>query len=169
MSELVRSRACGQEPLKSQIRREKIHIHWIRIVKTVFFLDCSFIFGVSICKTFVMFTCYFQFSPPPSPLRIQLHFIVPYFNVPPKNEILYSCPTLSFHLKYIILYSNLSLHKGWMPHSLRDIYSQDIPKGRPGTFQQDVLQCFIFAFSPDICAPYAYIWTVNRCPTVVTV
>ena len=62
MSELVTSRACGQEPLKSQIRREKIHIHWIRIVKTVFFLDCSFIFGVSICKTFVMFTCYFQFS-----------------------------------------------------------------------------------------------------------
>ena len=25
-----------------------------------------------------------------------------------------------------------------MPNSLRNIYSQDIPKGRPGTFQQDV-------------------------------
>ena len=59
--------------------------------------------------------------------------------------------------------------EGENPNSLRNIYSQDIPKGRPGTFQQDVLQCFIFAFSPDICAPYAYIWTVNRCPTVVTV
>ena len=30
-----------------------------------------------------------------------------------------------------------------MPNSLRNIYSQDIPKGRPGTFQQDVLQFFI--------------------------
>ena len=67
MSELVTSRACGQEPLKSQIRREKIHIHWIRIVKTVFFLDCSFIFGVSICKTFVTFTdlLFSSFTPPP--------------------------------------------------------------------------------------------------------
>ena len=46
---------------------------------------------------------------------------------------------------------------GENPNSLRDIYSQDIPKGRPGTFQQDVLQCFIFALSPDICARYAYI------------
>ena len=27
---------------------------------------------------------------------------------------------------------------GWMPNSLRNIYSQDIPKGRPRTFQQDV-------------------------------
>ena len=35
---------------------------------------------------------------------------------------------------------------GENPNSLRNIYSQDIPKGRPGTFQQDVLQCFIFAF-----------------------
>ena len=46
---------------------------------------------------------------------------------------------------------------GAMPNSLRNIYSQDIPKGRPGTFQPYVLQCFIFAFSPQNCAPYAYI------------
>ena len=41
--------------------------------------------------------------------------------------------------------------------TLRNFYSQDIPKGRLGTFQPDVLQCFIFAFSPHICAPYVYI------------
>ena len=28
--------------------------------------------------------------------------------------------------------------RGWIPSSLRNIYSQDIPKRRPGTFQQDV-------------------------------
>ena len=55
------------------------------------------------------------------------------------------------------------------PNSLRNIYSQVIPKGRPGTFQQDVLQCLIIAFLPDICAPYAYIRTEYRCPTVLTV
>ena len=32
-----------------------------------------------------------------------------------------------------------SLLPGGNPNSLRNIYSQDIPKGRPGTFQQDVL------------------------------
>ena len=51
--------------------------------------------------------------------------------------------------------------------SLKDVWGHS--NRTSGTFQQDVLQCFIFGFSPDICAPYAYIWTVNRCPTVVTV
>ena len=42
-------------------------IHWIIIVTTVFLLDCSFIFGVSICKTFVTFTdlLFSSFTPPP--------------------------------------------------------------------------------------------------------
>ena len=34
--------------------------------------------------------------------------------------------------------SSLQSTVGWMPNSLRNIHSQDIPKGRPGTFQQDV-------------------------------
>ena len=57
----------------------------------------------------------------------------------------------------MFLFSALHLLSGENPNSLCNIYSQDIPKGRPGTFQQDVLQCFIFGFPPDICAPYAYI------------
>ena len=46
-------------------------------------------------------------------------------------------------------------------HSLRNIYYQDVSKGHPGTFHQDVLQSFYFIFLPDICALHRHILTVN--------
>ena len=59
-----------------------------------------------------------------------------------------TCQVVSYH--QLILSRTILVHgRGENPNSLCNIYSQDIPKGRPGTFQQDVLQCFIFfAFPP---------------------
>ena len=49
--------------------------------------------------------------------------------------------------------SNPTMGGGGNPNSLRNIYSQDIPKGRPGTFQQDVGNVIFLHFNMIFVPP----------------